>query len=138
MKFLQHENYVNELLAYIGCMKSFNGSLDPTRNSIPNTLVQLEALDCGYTGVASIPETLVNLRYLECDYTPVTSIPKTLINLEYVQARKGQLVSLPATAEQNYIPIPRFELGILHSKCRVITTSLYRMLLIGNWRTIIS
>jgi hypothetical protein len=68
--------------------------------SIPETLVNLEELDCSDCPLLTkIPETLVNLTLLNCGDCPLlTKIPETLVNLEELDCRSNpRLVGIPET-----------------------------------------
>jgi len=66
-------------------------------NNLPNTLINLEHLDCSHTNINIIPETLINLKYLDGSYTDIDIIPDTLTEIYYLFCNYTYIVNLPET-----------------------------------------
>ncbi len=68
------------------CRKEYNENTDfieccTNVTEIPNTLINLKNLNCGYTQIKELPNTLISLEVLQCDYTELRKIPNTFVNL---------------------------------------------------------
>jgi len=91
-------NSQNQRLCQNGTFWTYLDCRDTKVTVIPDTLINLTYLDCGWdTNLSVIPVTLINLTELHCSNTNVTEIPHTLINLTYLSCWNTKVTVIPVT-----------------------------------------
>ena len=63
-------------------------------NKIPNTYLKLERLSCANSNVKMIPECFINLIYLNCNFTYVNSISPNFLNLKILKVKYTNKIKL--------------------------------------------